>query len=151
MSASDGMCSEAIAGPASLEAWRWLVSSTDMIATPHELAICWVMLSSVEPRATSWAFRVFSAEVNSGIIVAPMPRPITNSSAMITGYGVVAVELGQPEHADQDDDQAERHDPADRELVDREPAIGIVIIAPMPCGATSRPACSVDSPRTSWK
>ena len=32
-----------------------------------------------------------------------------------------------------------------------EPAIGIVIIAPMPWGATSRPACSVDSPRTSWK
>ena len=90
------MCSVAIAGPASLEAWRWLVSSTDMIATPHELAICWVMFSSVEPRATSWARRVFSAEVNSGIIVAPMPRPITNSSAMITGYGVVAVSWVSP-------------------------------------------------------
>ena len=32
----------------------WLVSITDMTATPTELAICWVMLSRVEPRATSW-------------------------------------------------------------------------------------------------
>ena len=51
------MSSEAIAGPASLEAWRWLVSNTDMIATPTELAICCVMFSSVDPRATSWASR----------------------------------------------------------------------------------------------
>jgi hypothetical protein len=29
--------------------------------------------------------------------------------------------------------------------------MGIVIIAPSPCGATSRPACNVDSPRISWK
>ena len=40
------------------------------------------MFSRVEPRATSCAFSVFSAEVNSGIIVPPMPRPITNSSAI---------------------------------------------------------------------
>ena len=31
------------------------------------------------------------------------------------------------------------------------PAIGMVSIAPMPCGAISRPACSVDSPRTCRK
>ena len=31
------------------------------------------------------------------------------------------------------------------------PAIGIVSIAPKPCGASSRPACSVDSPRTCRK
>ena len=51
-----------------------------MIATPIEEAICWLMLSSVEPRATSCDFSVFSADVMSGIIVAPMPRPMTNST-----------------------------------------------------------------------
>ena len=51
-----------------------------MIATPIDEAICWLMLSSVEPRATSCDFSVFSAEVISGIIVAPMPRPMTNST-----------------------------------------------------------------------
>ena len=40
------------------------------------------MLSNVEPRATSWLASVLSAEVNVGIIVAPMPRPITNSVTM---------------------------------------------------------------------
>ena len=40
-----------------------------MIATPIDEAICWLMLSSVEPRATSCDFSVFSAEVISGIIV----------------------------------------------------------------------------------
>ena len=33
----------------------------------------------------------------------------------------------------------------------RKPAIGMVIIAPMPCGASSRPAPRALSPRTSWK
>ena len=33
----------------------------------------------------------------------------------------------------------------------RVPAIGMVSIAPMPCGATSRPAARADSPRTCWK
>ena len=56
------------------ESLRWLVRITDITATPTELAICWVMLSSVEPRATSGAVSVFSAEVNSGIIVPPMPE-----------------------------------------------------------------------------
>ncbi len=54
------------------------------------------MFSSVDPRATSWARRVFSAEVNSGIIVAPMPSPITNSIGMITPYGVDAVTWVSP-------------------------------------------------------
>ena len=36
-------------------------------------------------------------------------------------------------------------------LSDRAPVIGMVSIAPMPCGATSRPALSTDSPRTCWK
>ena len=88
-----------------------------MIATPQELAICWLMFSSVEPRATSWALSVFSAEVNSGIIVAPIPRPITNRKPMIIRVRRGGGELGQPEHADQDEDQAERHDLADRALV----------------------------------
>ena len=57
-----------------------LVSTTDMMATPIDEAICWLMLSSVEPRATSWEVSVFSADVMSGIIVAPMPRPMTNST-----------------------------------------------------------------------
>ena len=33
----------------------------------------------------------------------------------------------------------------------RLPAIGMVSIAPMPCGATSRPATRADSPRICWK
>ena len=60
------------------------MSTTDIVATPTELEICWLMLSSVEPRATWWAVSVFSAEVNSGIIVEPMPRPITTSIGMIS-------------------------------------------------------------------
>ena len=31
------------------------------------------------------------------------------------------------------------------------PAMGMVTIAPMPCGATSRPASSAPSPRTVWR
>ena len=31
------------------------------------------------------------------------------------------------------------------------PAIGMVSIAPMPCGATSKPAMRADSPRICWK
>ena len=72
-----------------MKPWAWVsssllfrpfVSTTDMIATPMELAICWLMFSSVEPRATWWAVSVFSAEVISGIIVAPMPSPMTKST-----------------------------------------------------------------------
>ena len=50
---------------------------------PTALATCCVTLSSVEPRATSAALSVLSAEVNSGIIVAPMPSPVTNSQPMM--------------------------------------------------------------------
>ena len=109
------------------------------------------MFSSVEPRATSWAFSVFSAEVNSGIIVAPIPSPITNSSAMITGYGVVAVSWVSPNMPIRMKTRPNGTIRPIGRLSTWEPAIGIVIIAPMPWGATSRPACSVDSPRTSWK
>ena len=66
------------------ESLRWLVSSTDIVAIPIELAICCVMFSKVEPRATAWAASVLRAEVNNGIIVAPMPMPITTSIGMST-------------------------------------------------------------------
>ena len=57
-----------------------LVSSTENSAVPIEAATCWVMFISVEPRAISASFSVCSAEVMIGIIVPPMPRPITNSA-----------------------------------------------------------------------
>ena len=67
-----------------------------MTAVPIEAAICWVMFSSVEPRATSWAFSVCSAEVMIGIIVPPMPRPITNSAPRMQRVRTwSAVELGE--------------------------------------------------------
>ena len=59
------------------------MKTTEMTATPTELAICWVMLSSVEPRATWWLCSVLSAEVMSGIIVPPMPRPMTKSTGIM--------------------------------------------------------------------
>lgn len=58
------------------------VSTTDAMATPKELATCWVMLSRVEPRATWCAVSALSELVMSGIIVAPMPRPMTKSAGM---------------------------------------------------------------------
>ena len=89
-----------------------------MTATPTELAICWVMLSSVEPRATSWWVSVFSADVMIGIIVPPMPRPITNSTGMMKPQCEVSasiwVSANMPPMMS---DQPERHDPPDRDLV----------------------------------
>ena len=58
----------------------WLVRITEKSAVPIEAATCWVMLSSVEPRATLCAVRVASAAVMIGIIVPPMPRPMTKSA-----------------------------------------------------------------------
>ena len=85
------------------------MKTTEMTATPTELAICWVMLSSVEPRAT-WCDRsVLSADVMIGIIVPPMPRPMMKSTGMMKPqYGVVGADLGQREHAAGDEHQAER-------------------------------------------
>ncbi len=87
-SATEGSCCDAIAGSASGASLSRLVSITEMTATPTELAICWVMFSNVEPRATSWWVRVRRAVVKSGIIVAPIPRPMTNSRAMSRPYDV---------------------------------------------------------------
>ena len=52
------------------------------MATPKELATCWMMFSIVEPRATWGPTSAFSELVISGIIVAPMPRPMTKSTGM---------------------------------------------------------------------
>ena len=61
----------------------WLVRITEKSAVPMEAATCWVMLSSVEPRATVWSVRVASAAVMIGIIVPPMPRPMMKSAPMM--------------------------------------------------------------------
>ena len=50
---------------------------------PIEIAICWVMFISVEPRAMSWSFRLASAAVKTGIIVEPMPRPMITNAVMM--------------------------------------------------------------------
>ena len=70
---------------------------------------------------------------------------------MITGYGVVAVSWVSPNMPIRMRTRPNGTIRPIGRLSTSEPAIGIVIIAPMPWGATSRPACSVDSPRTSWK
>ena len=141
----------AIAGLARSEAFRWAVRITEITATPTELPICWLMFSRVEPRATSWALSVFSADVNSGIIVPPMPRPSTNSSAISRGYDVSAVTWVRPKKPIT---MTTRPTGTIRPTGSRSlsvPAIGMVSIAPMPCGATSRPAVRADSPRICWK
>lgn len=111
------------------------MSTTDMIATPIDEAICWlVMLSRVEPRATSCDVSVFRAEVISGIIVPPMPRPMTNS----TGEGCTSssssrvtpwVRANMPPTIAASPNGTIRPTGS---LSTREPAIGIVIIAPRP-------------------
>ena len=72
----------AMAGPASGFSASRLVKTTEMTAMPMELATCWLMLSSVEPRATWCDLRVLNADVMSGIIVAPIPRPMMNRTGM---------------------------------------------------------------------
>ena len=57
-----------------------LVRITEKSAVPMEAATCWVMLSSVEPRATLCAVSVASAAVMIGIIVPPMPSPMMKSA-----------------------------------------------------------------------
>jgi hypothetical protein len=89
-STSEGSCLEAIAAPARGWSVRWLVRMTDIVATPTELAICWLMLSRVDPRATSWLVSVRRAVVKIGIIVPPMPRPMRNSQPVMTHFDVSA-------------------------------------------------------------
>ena len=58
-----------------------LVSSTEKTAVPIEAATCWTMFISVEPRAMVCSRSVARAADMIGIIVPPMPRPITNRAA----------------------------------------------------------------------
>ena len=62
----------------------WSVSSTENSAKPMDDATCWVMFINVEPRAMLWSFSVARAADMIGIMVAPMPSPITNSAPQIT-------------------------------------------------------------------
>jgi hypothetical protein len=93
---------------------------------------------------------VRSAEVMIGIIVPPMPRPITNSEPHSSQYDV-SVTWVRPNKPIAISAIANGTIRPTGILSASMPAIGIVSIAPMPCGATSRPACSVDSPRTCRK
>ena len=57
-----------------------LASSTLSTAVPIEAETCWLMLSVVLARAIAARRRVCIAPENVGIIVAPIPSPMTNSS-----------------------------------------------------------------------
>ena len=57
-----------------------LVSSTENSAVAIEAATCWTVFISVEPRARLWSVSVCGAAVIIGIIVASMPRPMTNGA-----------------------------------------------------------------------
>ena len=86
-----------------------------------------------------------------GIIVPPMPRPITNSDPPSSQYEVCGSTWVNPKNPTTMSTSANG---TVRPIGTRSasvPAIGMVIIAPMPCGAISRPAASVDSPRTCRK
>ena len=72
-------CRAAAAGIHRLPLYE-LVSSTENNAVPIEAETCWVMLSSVFPRAMSRSARVPSAAEKTGIRVEPMPSPITTNA-----------------------------------------------------------------------
>lgn len=57
-----------------------MASSTEIIAVPMEDDTCWMMFSIVLARGTSSWTSVWIAAAMVGIIVMPMPRPITNSA-----------------------------------------------------------------------
>ena len=59
------------------------MSSTENSAVPTEAETCWVMFISVEPRAMSWSFRLARAAVKTGIMVAPMPKPMITNAVMM--------------------------------------------------------------------
>ena len=56
-------------------------SSTLITAVPIEAPVCWLMFSVVLALAIWDSCSVCIAAEKVGIIVAPMPRPITNRSA----------------------------------------------------------------------
>jgi len=133
-----------------VERFNAVVRMTDMTAAPTEPPICWTMFVNVDPRATSWLLSDFSAEVMIGIIVPPMPRPITNSALHRNQYEVSAPNLRETENpiAIRPRPNGTVRPTGIRSA--KVPAIGIMIIAPKPWGAMSRPAARVDSPRT-WR
>ena len=86
-----------------------------------------------------------------GIIVMPMPRPWTNSAQHRNQY-----EVSVPSMMNAATPIAMRIRPPRTNLPGPIlsvilPAIGMVSMAPMPCGASNRPAMRVDSPRTPMK
>ena len=86
-----------------------------------------------------------------GIIVEPRPMPITNSTAPSVQYDVSApiwVSASIAPRVSVRPTSTMRPTPVRSVSC---PAIGITSIAPKPCGASSRPACIADSPRTAWK
>jgi len=118
-----------------------LVRTTEIVAIPVALATCWVTLSSVDPRATSAALSVLSAEVNNGIIVEPIPSPVTNSQAMICLSDVPgSVLLASPNRPVRIPRKPNGTMRPTGILSDNAPAIGMVSIAPMPWAAMSSPA-----------
>ena len=58
-----------------------MASSTLITAVPIEAPTCWVMFSVVLARATAAWRSVCIAPENVGIIVAPIPTPMTKSTA----------------------------------------------------------------------
>jgi hypothetical protein len=56
-------------------------SSTLVTAVPIEAPVCWLMFSVVLALAIADSLSVRIAAEKVGIIVPPMPRPITNRSA----------------------------------------------------------------------
>ena len=95
----------------------WLVRITDITAVPMEPAVCWMMFIIVEPRAIWWCVRLASAADMIGIIVMPMPMPITNSAPSSSRYGVVGGHLGEHAHAGGDQHDAGEDELAGADLV----------------------------------
>ena len=59
----------------------WVEQHADSTAVPIDAPTCWSMFSVVLARAIAARRSVCIAPENVGIIVKPIPRPITNSAA----------------------------------------------------------------------
>ena len=102
-------------------------------------------------RATAALRSVCMAPENTGIIDPPIPRPMTNSTTPSHQYDVVAVTcVSATNDAMMSSIPGSTILPTPMRSVSF-PAMGIVIIAPMPCGAMSRPLASAVSPRTACR
>ena len=122
-----------------------------MTAVPIEAPTCWMMFSVVLARAIWIRRSVCIAPDISGIIEKPMPTPITNRTALSVQYDV------SPESCVRPSVEASSTSRPGMTILPTPmrsaswPAIGITIIAPMPCGAISRPESKADSPRTACR